>query len=122
MPTGRPAPRDLARVASAFGKGELQWVRPASQDRLVAAAAAQSHLSMRVQARMWARGWKRSQLAREAGMSPDRLGRILRGEQWLDVADAVAVGEAVGLDLLAVPVLGAPGSASAWVPASSFGG
>lgn len=114
MTPEKPAPRDLARVPESFGRGDTDWVDDPALNPLVAAAALQSAIADVARSGMWARAWSLVRLARESDLSVDRVGRSLRGEQWMDLADAVALGRAVGMDLVKVRER-APRQAEAWL-------
>lgn len=53
-----------------------------------------------------------------SGLGADRIGRLVRGEIWMRVDDATALGEVIGVRLLAAAAFANQGMATAWWPPS----
>lgn len=57
-------------------------------------------------------------LGESSGLGADRVARLMRGEIWMRLEDAAALGEAVGVVLIAAASFAGQGMDTAWWPAS----
>lgn len=83
MSNPRFIPRDFGEHPAAFGRFDPTWRDQDNERdwRLLRAAQFQHRVALVARQHMLVMRWKQPYVARQVGISADRLGRILRGEQ-----------------------------------------
>lgn len=122
----RSTPRSYCEDPKLFAYRAASWAKTGTatprERASVRASQLQSRAMQVLREHAASRKLNLAGLGQLSGLGEDRVGRLLRGEIWMRLDDATALGDVVGVRLLAAADFADQGLATTWWPRSPEAG